>query len=222
VRCRHPLQDRAGTQYVLLKLPEQQPKSTQGSFAAHESTSRNHRTGALGPPETLRTLHVKIEDYALRLDPRAWAGFWAAFVHVVRNAVDHGIESPTERAELGKPAEGTLVFTTRQDARELVIELKDDGRGIDWERIAGRAKELRLPGETQADLVEALFTDGLSTRYDVSEFSGRGVGMGAVRQATIERGGTIDVDSVRGHGTHVTFRFPPQRLSRAPSLQRAS
>src|SRR5207344_148043 len=67
----------------------------------------------------------RVEDHALRLDPQAWASFWSAFVHVIRNAVDHGIESPEERLASGKPAEGNLALVTRLEQGELVIQIED-------------------------------------------------------------------------------------------------
>ena len=154
------------------------------------------------------TLLVRVEDHALRLDPRAWASFWSAFVHVIRNAVDHGIESPEERLASGKPAAGNLALVTRLEQSELVIQIEDDGRGIDWQSVALRAQRVGLPFQTEDDLVEALFADGVSTRNDVSEYSGRGIGMGVVREACRARSGRICVSSQRGRGTRMEFRFP--------------
>jgi two-component system chemotaxis sensor kinase CheA len=127
---------------------------------------------------------------------------------VVRNAVDHGIESIEERTRAGKPSAGTLSLTTRLEGGELIIQIDDDGRGIDWPSITRRAQELGLPHQTQEDLVEALFRDGLSTRGEVNEYSGRGVGMGVVREACRVHGGKIRVESEPGRGTRVEFRFP--------------
>lgn len=157
-------------------------------------------------------LRIEIDDRGLRLEPGQWASFWSAFVHVIRNAVDHGIEAPEVREAAGKPAAGKLSFHTHLDQDGLVIEIRDDGKGIDWAAVAERAADKGLPRETQADLVEALFTDGLSTRGDVTEYSGRGVGMGVLREACKTRGGQISVHSESGRGTTVAFRFPRSAL----------
>jgi two-component system, chemotaxis family, sensor kinase CheA len=153
------------------------------------------------------TISVEIADNQLRLDSADWAPFWSAFVHVVRNAVDHGLETESERAAAGKPR-GTLFLATRREQHDLLIELSDDGRGIDWARVALKAAERGLPHATRHDLVEALFADGLSTRDEATEYSGRGVGMSAVRAASAERGGSVEVQDRPGGGTRLLFRFP--------------
>jgi two-component system chemotaxis sensor kinase CheA len=144
----------------------------------------------------------------LRLPAETWAPFWGAFVHVLRNAVDHGLETPDERARTGKQGDGRMALTAAQDGRELVIELADDGRGIDWQRVRERAAARGLPHETEADLIEALFADGLTTRDAVTGTSGRGVGLGAVRQAARTLGGNVAVSSRPGKGSVFRFRFP--------------
>jgi two-component system chemotaxis sensor kinase CheA len=161
-------------------------------------------------------LRVSIADHNLRLDPARWASFWSAFVHVVRNAIDHGLEHPEERSASGKPQQGTLELTTRVDRNDFVIEIADDGRGVDWRAIADNAKKSGLPYGTQAELVEALFEDGITTSTQVSEFSGRGIGMGAVRSASQSRGGTVCLVSREGSGTRVEFRFAREQMVTEP------
>ena len=125
-------------------------------------------------------------------------------VHLVRNAIDHGIETPEERARGGKAPVGRLLITTLREASAFTVSVQDDGRGIDWDRVRALASERGLPASTPEELFAALASDGLSTRAQASEISGRGVGLGAVRQACEGLGGTFDIQSEPGSGT--TFR----------------
>lgn len=156
----------------------------------------------------------------VRVPAERWAPFWSSFVHVVRNALDHGIETAEARSAAGKPPHGTLRLSARVDADTLEIECTDDGKGIDWPRVREKAKERGLPHTSEADLVNALFSDGLSTAEAVSDISGRGVGMSAVRDAASRLGGAIGVVSKRGAGTTVRFRFPLGELVRPVSGSR--
>jgi two-component system chemotaxis sensor kinase CheA len=167
-------------------------------------------------------IRVHVSDNALRLDADRWSSFWTAFVHVVRNAVDHGLETLEARSASGKHGAGTLDLSTRVEGDEFIVEIGDDGFGIDWKAVADKARASGLPHETQADLVEALFADGLTTRREVSEMSGRGVGMGAVRAACTARGGSMRVHSQLGAGTRVEFRFPRDAMHAPFQLQAAS
>jgi two-component system chemotaxis sensor kinase CheA len=154
-------------------------------------------------------LDVQIEASSeVRMQAEQWSSFWSSFVHVVRNAIDHGIELPAARVTAGKPERPQLKLSANSDARALTIEISDDGRGVDWAKVRDKAKERGLPSESQRDLVDALFSDGLSTAASVTEFSGRGVGMSAVRHAASQLGGVVSVTSTSGHGTTVRFRFP--------------
>ncbi|MEY4551131.1 MAG: hypothetical protein RL685_7326, partial [Pseudomonadota bacterium] len=162
-------------------------------------------------------VEVQIDDSMLRLEPRAWASFWAAFIHVIRNAIDHGIESKDVRSQAGKAGAGRLQLRTRMDGAEFVIEASDDGAGIQWQKVRERASQLGLPHDTQEQLVDALFVDGLSTAAEVSELSGRGVGLAAVSSACLELGGKIQVQSEAGKGTSFVFRFPRSVISINPA-----
>jgi two-component system, chemotaxis family, sensor kinase CheA len=144
----------------------------------------------------------------VRFQAERWAPFWSAFGHVLRNALDHGIESPQARLAAGKPERATLQLVAASTTGWLTIEVSDDGRGIDWASVAKKATERGLPSLTEKDLVSALFCDGLSTADNVSEVSGRGVGMSAVRDAASSLGGVVTVASKPGAGTTVRFRFP--------------
>jgi len=153
-------------------------------------------------------LAIAIRDDGLRLDAARWAAFWGAMVHAVRNAVDHGIETVDERARAGKPARATLTLTATRARGQLVISVTDDGAGIDWDDVRASARAHGLAHGTQADLEQALFADGLTTAEVVTDTSGRGVGMAALRQAVIAQGGTIEIESTRRAGTTIRCRFP--------------
>jgi GAF domain-containing protein/tRNA A-37 threonylcarbamoyl transferase component Bud32/HPt (histidine-containing phosphotransfer) domain-containing protein/two-component sensor histidine kinase len=163
--------------------------------------------GALGKGP----VEVSIAANGVRLDHDRWAPFWGAFVHVVRNAVDHGLEDPETRAAIGKaiPRIGLRTYEIVEGAAgQLILEISDDGRGIRWEAVAAKAAKVGLPHATRDDLAAALFAEGLSTRDAVTETSGRGVGLGAVREACAALGGRIEVESTSGVGTTFRFRFP--------------
>jgi two-component system chemotaxis sensor kinase CheA len=165
-------------------------------------------------------LDVQVEvDSHVRFPAERWAPFWSAFVHVLRNALDHGIEAPEARKAAGKSAGGLLRLSAHASAQRLCIEVGDDGCGIDWERVRLKARQRGLPHATDQDLVEALFSDGLSLAEAVNDISGRGVGMGAVRDAARALGGTVHISSRRGAGCTVRFDFP---LAEATRLSRAS
>jgi two-component system, chemotaxis family, sensor kinase CheA len=163
---------------------------------------------------------VTIEPSTLRLPPAPFAEFWAALAHVVRNAADHGFETTEERAAAGKsPTNRVSLRGVELGDRGFVISVSDDGRGINWVKLAEKAAAAGLPTATRADLEQALYADSISTRDRVSETSGRGVGLGAVRAVVSSLGGSIDVESTAGQGT--TFRFalpwPPVRSTAAPA-----
>lgn len=154
------------------------------------------------------TLAVSIEADEERVHSEAWSNFFAAMVHAVRNAVDHGIESPPERDEAGKPERPTLALRFKSLGDMFVVELTDDGRGIDWDALARKAKALGMPCETEEERMATLFTDGVSSREQVTDQSGRGVGMAALREAVETLGGQLRVDSEPGKGTTLSFTIP--------------
>ncbi len=155
-----------------------------------------------------KELEVIIEDGGLRLPREELRSFCATLVHVLRNAIDHGLESADERRAAGKPATGRLLLGARMDASSFVMSVEDDGRGIDWARVAEKARAAGVPATTERELLEALFSDGVSTCDDVTTLSGRGVGLGAARARCAELGGTLSVRSERGRGTRFEFAFP--------------
>jgi two-component system chemotaxis sensor kinase CheA len=145
----------------------------------------------------------------LRLPIRRWAPFWAAFTHVLRNSVDHGLETAEARKQAGKAEAGTVSVEARAGADGVTIEVRDDGRGVDWDALKLRAQSAGLSAADPAALVKALFADGVTTTTEVTAISGRGVGLAAVREAVEELHGSIEVTSITGQGTTFTFRFPP-------------
>ncbi|HEX7499890.1 MAG TPA: ATP-binding protein, partial [Polyangia bacterium] len=157
----------------------------------------------LGKPAV--TVHT--ETSGIRLDANRWAPFWSALVHAVNNAVDHGIEDPEAREAQGKPPAGTLWLAVRREGSDMVLSLRDDGRGIDWKRLAEKGAERGMPTQSLAQLIDVMCTDGVSTSNGVTGTSGRGVGLAALREATITLGGRMGVDSEAGKGTTFVFRF---------------
>jgi two-component system chemotaxis sensor kinase CheA len=158
-------------------------------------------------------VQIHVEPTELRLPARVWAPFWNVLSHIVRNTVDHGLEGPKRRGELGKSEHPTVTLSLVQEDRELVWSIRDDGQGIDWEVIASRARRLGLPVDTSRDLEAALFAQGLSSKTEVTTTSGRGVGLSAVREVVRGLGGRIEVRSELGKGTTFAIRLPAAMLS---------
>ena len=177
-------------------------------------------------------IEVVVEADDSRHDAERWRGFWSSLVHVIRNAIDHGIETPQERQERDKPEVAKLILSAKRERDGALISVRDLGQGIDWERVRQRALERGLPAQTSRDLVEALFHDGLSTRDEVTQVSGRGVGMSAVKAEVERLGGTLEVHSEPGQGAQFLFwlpasdkdvlRLPSTSLAASPSRSTAS
>lgn len=132
-------------------------------------------------------------------------------VHLVRNSVDHGLETPEEREAAGKDPVGTVELGASHQGGHIVIEITDDGRGLNRERILRKAMERGLPaheGMADSEVWQLIFHPGLSTAEQVTDVSGRGVGMDVVRSNIAELGGEIDIESHPGEGTRVTIRLP--------------
>jgi len=134
--------------------------------------------------------------------------------HMVRNSADHGLEMPAERLAAGKPERGTIRLSACHEGGHIIIEISDDGRGLDIERIkakaiaVGVASEAEVDKMTEAQVQNFIFTAGFSTVDKITSVSGRGVGMDVVRANIDQIGGTIDVKSVRGRGTTFTIKIP--------------
>jgi two-component system, chemotaxis family, sensor kinase CheA len=133
-------------------------------------------------------------------------------MHMVRNSVDHGIETPAERASCGKPARGTITLSVCEERDSVVLQLHDDGKGLQRERIVEKAIERRLiangQGMSDADVFALIFVPGFSTAERVTNVSGRGVGMDVVRRNLDALRGEIDISSEPGQGATFTMRVP--------------
>ena len=135
-------------------------------------------------------------------------------LHLLRNAVDHGIEPKEERIAKGKPPVGTIVLAARHEGNNVIIEVSDDGRGMDKEKILSKAIERGLIDEASAQnlpedkIFSFVFMPGFSTKEDVSDVSGRGVGMDVVKSAIEALNGSVSLESKKDEGTKVTIRLP--------------
>jgi two-component system chemotaxis sensor kinase CheA len=185
---------------------------------------RFHRAGEQAKQLARRTgrapIDVYIDDGGVRLPAERWNAFWNAFVHVIRNCVDHGIETVEERLRAGKNDHGQIRLRSREDEGTYVIVVEDDGRGIDWDKVKKRAQEKGLNVGSQRDLENCLFADGVSTKDSVTEISGRGVGMSAVFDATLALGGKVSVQSRVGKGTTFVFTVPVRGNDAIPRSSR--
>jgi two-component system chemotaxis sensor kinase CheA len=167
-------------------------------------------------------IEVVVDDGGLRLVAGSTKLLWSALLHGVRNALEHGIEPETERVLRGKPATGKLQFIMRERGHHLVVSIIDDGRGIDWQTLQERAYSSRLPSSRE-DLVELLFTDGLSTKNQTSSISGRGIGLSAIRATCHALGGTCIVFAgPSGVGTELHCSISMAVATHPPSDSRTS
>jgi two-component system chemotaxis sensor kinase CheA len=159
-----------------------------------------------------KQVELRLAGEQTELDKTVLENIGDPLVHLVRNCLDHGIETPERRLAAGKPAAGTLSMHAWHEGGSIVIEVADDGAGLDRERILARAIERGLvaPGETLADqaIDDIIFLPGFSTAEALSEISGRGVGMDVVRRNIQALGGQIEVSSRPGAGTTFSIRLP--------------
>ncbi len=155
---------------------------------------------------------LEIEGGDVEVDATLVEGIRGPITHMMRNALDHGIESPEVRAQSGKDARGRVTLRARHDSGTVVIEVSDDGAGLDREGISRRAIELGLIAGgrplADSDLLQLVFTPGFSTSDSVTELSGRGIGMDVVRRNVEALRGTVDVRTEAGAGTTFTIRVP--------------
>ncbi len=161
-----------------------------------------------------KEVRLDISGQDVPVDRDILARLEAPLNHLVRNALDHGIELPKDRTARGKPAEARLAIEVRHHAGQLQVRVTDDGRGIDPEAIRRKVVERGLqPADlavrlSERELYEFLFLPGFSTAAKVTEISGRGVGLDVVHQTVVSIGGNARVDSRIGHGTTFTLMLP--------------
>ncbi len=164
--------------------------------------------------ELNRQVRIEVEGENTELDKLIVEDLADPLMHLIRNAIDHGIEPPDERIAAGKHPEGVVRLTAAAQGNHVLVEVSDDGRGIDLKRTvqaairrghvaADRAAEL-----TRREIYNLLFLPGLSTRAEVSEYSGRGVGLDVVKTNISQLSGVIDIDSKSGQGTSITVTLP--------------
>ncbi|GAB4262352.1 MULTISPECIES: chemotaxis protein CheA [Deferrisoma] len=161
-----------------------------------------------------KELRLEVEGEGTELDKSVVEVIGDPLVHLIRNAADHGVEGPDERAAAGKPREGVIRLAARHEGNHIVVEVADDGRGMDPERLKQKAVEKGIlspqdaAGLAPKDAFNLIFAPGFSTAEKVSNVSGRGVGMDVVRTNIQKLNGMIDIDSELGRGTRVEVRIP--------------
>jgi two-component system chemotaxis sensor kinase CheA len=161
-----------------------------------------------------KKVNLHLEGTETELDRSIIETIKDPLTHLIRNAIDHGIEPPSERIQLGKPQEGNLILRAYQEGGQVVIEVDDDGRGIDIEKIKKKAIEKGFMSYEEADrasekeLLNLIFKPGFSTAETVTQLSGRGVGMDVVKANIEKLGGSIEINTVLGKGTNVKIKIP--------------
>jgi len=162
--------------------------------------------GKLGKQAELKTVGEGTE-----LDKGLIEKITDPLTHLVRNSIDHGIESPADRVASGKPEKGTITLRAFHQGGNVIIEVSDDGRGLDRNKILAKAKErgMAVPDAmTDAEVWQLIFEAGFSTADQITDVSGRGVGMDVVKRNIHALGGRVEIDTNTGAGTRITIRLP--------------
>jgi two-component system chemotaxis sensor kinase CheA len=162
--------------------------------------------------QTGKQVEVEFHGETTEIDKKVAEKLLDPLTHLLRNAVDHGLEPPEERRKAGKPPTGRITVTACQEGDDILISLEDDGRGLDLEKIRAKAEKngLVLPGQTlsEAEITQLIFRPGFSTAAIVSAISGRGVGLDVVGESILALQGKVEVDSVKGAGTTFRLKVP--------------
>ena len=160
-----------------------------------------------------KDVHLEIIGEETEVDKNIIEHISDPLMHLVRNSIDHGIEQPQERLALGKPRTGTITLEAINTGSDVQIIVRDDGKGLNKEQILKKARENNLLFKNEEDMSDKeifnlILLPGFSTKENVTEFSGRGVGMDVVRKNIEKVGGTLFVDSTEGRGTVITLKIP--------------
>ncbi|TGK87385.1 chemotaxis protein CheA [Leptospira noumeaensis] len=164
--------------------------------------------------KTGKQVELLISGEETEIDKSIIEEMYDPLVHIIRNAIDHGLETPEERKEAGKQTQGNIQLTATQSGKEVWIEVRDDGKGLSRDRILNKAMSLGLTSPAEAEILqdqevwEFLFHPGFSTAKEVTDLSGRGVGLDVVRKNVTTLKGFVDVFSVYGQGTTFLIRVP--------------
>ncbi len=165
-------------------------------------------------PKLGKNIKLNLEGGETELDRSVIEVISDPLLHILRNSMDHGIELPGKRAETGKPETGTITVGARHHENHIMIEIIDDGAGIDTSKVKSKAIETGFITSEQAarmsekEALQLIFSSGLSTAKELSEVSGRGVGMDIVRSNIQRLGGIIDIETDLGKGTKITLKLP--------------
>ena len=159
-----------------------------------------------------KQITVELEGQDIAIDKRLIETLDAPLTHMVRNAADHGVEMPQDRSAAGKPEQGTVRIAVRETEDDVIIAISDDGRGLDYQAIKAKAIKLGMVEEeqelSQEQITDMLFASGVSTAKEVTDVSGRGVGMDVVKRNIVEANGEITVTSEPGQGSEFRIRLP--------------
>jgi chemosensory pili system protein ChpA (sensor histidine kinase/response regulator) len=159
-----------------------------------------------------KRVNLDIRGAQVDLDRSVLERVTAPLEHLLRNAITHGIESPTERAAKGKPEIGEVRIEISQEGNAVLLAMADDGRGLDMARIREQAISMGLPGESialsDAEIAQFIFLPGFTTATVVTEIAGRGVGMDVVRTEVAALGGRIDLEFEKDKGTRFVIHLP--------------
>lgn len=161
-----------------------------------------------------KQINLNMQGGSTRLDRQLIEAIQDPIVHMIRNSADHGIEMPADRVKLGKPEAGTITLNAYHNNGQVIIEVSDDGAGMNIEQIKAKIIEKKLASEQEIanmnenQIIQYIFTPGFSTSETVSNISGRGVGMNVVKENIEELSGTVEIKSIEGKGSSIILSLP--------------
>lgn len=161
-----------------------------------------------------KEVNLELQGEDTDLDKNLVEALADPLVHLVRNAVDHGIETPEERVAAGKPRAGTVILTAEQEGDHILLTIEDDGKGMDADQLRRAAVEKGILDEESAARLEPkecynlIFAPGFSTKKQISDISGRGVGMDVVKTRIVQLNGSVEIDSQKGKGSVIIIKVP--------------